>query len=242
MSGLKYSELESERTGLNIHRGSDSSIDMPFLEAYINEHDPDVVILRVPIDAMCELASLDRLDRQIIVADALVYYRSGAASPTGPSVAVDGVCITRASTADTDWLHRAVPAIFRDYSNHYSSNPRLRMIDIGQAFSEWAITLVSNEGNECFVAMVDGVPAGFICSELIGDRGEIILNGVLEEFRSRGVYSSLLGHSKAALVAHGASFVDISTQLQNIRVQRVWTREGFVIDRAFLTLHLNRRA
>ncbi|MFN5444571.1 MAG: hypothetical protein ACK48V_10115, partial [Crocinitomicaceae bacterium] len=54
-----------------------------------------------------------------------------------------------------------------------------------------------------------------------------------------GIYTDLIRYSKFFFKEMGIHTMIVSTQLNNFSVQRVWTKENFLISHSYDTYHVN---
>lgn len=241
---LHHSDVESRRFGLRIARGVVGVDEKPDqICADIAVLRPDIAIFRCnagdtrQIDALVSAGLVPRH------ADTLLYYRIGLHSQTVRETLVPEVRIEQASAADVRALESIVRSGFDGYRNHYHANPLLSPAAILDGYVEWALDYVLRPGDEkqTWVSRVDGQARTFVTCRVYADRSEveIILNATDPDWAGRGLYSALLrfliGHYRQL----GLSALVISTQVWNYDVQRVWSRTGLVLDRAFDTYHVN---
>lgn len=241
---LRHSEVESHRFGLRVVRGmvaKDAPRDQ--VRADIASLKPDIAIFRCEAGdtrQIDELAEAGLVPRH---ADTLVYYRISLAGPTIDAPAVDGGDIGQAEVGDAPSLEAIVRRGFAGYRNHYHANPLLSETAILDGYVEWALDYAIRpaEGQQTWVYRIGGEARSFATCKLQADRSEveIVLNATDPAWTGRGLYSSLL----QSLIAHyrraGFAALVISTQVWNYGVQRVWSRAGLVIYRAFDTYHVN---
>jgi GNAT superfamily N-acetyltransferase len=96
----------------------------------------------------------------------------------------------------------------------------------------------ADPGSITLCGFVNGKVVAFIAgSSRVGGGSEIILNGVHREAEGKGYYSALLSAYLEQAARRGDKHVIVSTQLQNIRVQRVWSRHGLELDQSYYTFH-----
>ncbi len=239
MNKISHSLIESQRFDKNIHRGNCDSIDIGFISEYLRENDPEILILRFPVAEQPNLYKLQSLGRQIIFADTLVYYelRSEEKNLAEPS---NDLRFSEATGDDLELLQNLIPTIFQGYSNHYFSNPLLEKNKIVEGYTEWAINYVNAPQKINLIVYKDNVPAGFITCSHESDEAEIILNGVIPEFRRSGIYTDMVKFVKKYFFEKGIKTIKVSTQIQNFAVQNVWRKENFYLKEAFITIHLNK--
>ena len=240
---LRNSEVESQRFGLRVARGmvtKDAPRDQ--VRADIARLKPDVAIFR------CEAGDtrqIDELAKAGLVprhADTLVYYRISLTGSTD-APAVDNGGIGQAEVGDAPSLEAIVRRGFAGYRNHYHANPLLSEAAILDGYVEWALDYAvrPTEGQQTWVYRIRGQARSFATCKLQDDRSEveIVLNATDPAWTGRGLYSSLLQFLIAYYRRAGFAALVISTQVWNYGVQRVWSRAGLVIHRAFDTYHVN---
>lgn len=242
MSNLKYSELESNRFGLQIFRGNLPVFDINVLTAFYKDNDPDILIFRVPVGEQFKLHALNTLGKDVINADTLVYYEVDLAKAAFNEIKNKDLEFVVAGPQHAGVFASLIEQIFLDYTNHYCSNPLLDRKQIMEGYSEWAISSISIPGNLHILGYLHGQPVGFITCSYDAAGAEIILNGVLPAFQSKGIYTDLVRYVKAHFHALATPSVKVSTQIQNFAVQKAWSREGLVLNSAYVTIHLNKKS
>ena len=90
-------------------------------------------------------------------------------------------------------------------------------------------------GFELVFAEASGVPIGLVHLERRGDIGYIQALAVLASHESRGVGAALLAHGIASL-ARTSACVELCTEKDNARAQRLYARAGFTLDREAFTV------
>lgn len=235
---MQYSEVESKRFGLRVLRESVDHIDAAGLAASLDREQADVLFLRLPSANQAELSRLERTGIPYLVADTLVYYHCDLADPPS-DLRNPGLSLRQATPADREELATMVETIFPDYTNHYSANPLLSGDDILAGYVEWAESYIEAPGRKVFFAMRDATCVGFATCSYDGDECEGVLYGVMPEAAGQGVYTDIIRLTKANFRDDGFKRMRVSTQIQNVAVQKAWTREGFTIGTSYATVHLN---
>lgn len=240
---LRWSELESRRFGMRVCRASVDSIDPDEFEAAVADSNADVVILRLPAGQLASLQSLRERGFDPIVADTLVRYEIGLPTALRPERS-GAVRLRDATSEDAPRIEAMVREIFAGYASHYRANPLFSPSAILEGYAEWASSHVARK-NGAFAWLIEyeGEVAGFSCCaiEPAGNRAVGTLNGVLPEWRGRGVYRGTLAAMLSELTARGIDRFVIATQVQNLIVQRAWNRIGFGLHAAENTVHINVR-
>ncbi len=237
----RWSELESTRFNLDTYRFEADTVSEPLLSA-INESNADLVILRVPASELKNVHLLRALGVHPLVADTLVYYRYDCSQAVPSPASNHRVEIRTATANDTQSVESLCTEIFRDYENHYASNPLLGCDVVSQAYSEWATDYVAQDedsGRQCWVATVKNRIVALATTRLEQDTYEIVLNGVSKSLEGQGIYRTLVAHVQAHARSLGCTTVFSSTQIGNLAPQRVWAHQGFFLTKAVNTVHLN---
>jgi hypothetical protein len=235
-----YSESESKRFNLNVHRASgDASADT--LNKYLVENAVDLLILRTPVERKDLAHDLFQLGFPTLHADNLVTYTAELQKiEIGPSK--NDIVFEEVNAQNVHEIREMIPTIFADYQNHYSSNHFIKRQDILDGYIEWASSsLNKTEGNVGWIAKVKGVKVGFAtCSynkKTLSSEG--VLYGILPEHGKSGFYTDLFRHSMRYFKESQFHTFTIPTQIQNFAVQKVWMREGLKLTSASDTYHIN---
>lgn len=237
------SDVDSRASGVAVGRLAvwpPRSVRAEDVVSVIEESGLDVVIVRgSPEDA--ELAAA--LNTETFIswqADTLLYFVSttqSLASGTRP----DGlVKMAPSDRWDADVL---IGRVFKDYKNHYSSNPVLRKIDVARAYQDWTRTALGRTGSAVFKALdAKGTPTGICVTDLDDESyAEILLAGIVPEKRGQGAYPKMIRMVAASAQAANKDSVVISTQASNLGVVRAWCRLGFLPTITLNTFHVVRR-
>jgi GNAT superfamily N-acetyltransferase len=240
---LSPAKLESDRFGLNVARAVlvDDALDAGALARELIGNRVDVAILRIPAGPAPGIAALQAMGFSPIHADTLVTHSCDLARHTPQDLFNPSLEIRSAAHDDVPGITELVQSVFAEYPNHYCANPLLPRGEIVAGYCEWALSHVDADNRTCWVACVDGRIAGLACSafEVRTGRCQGVLHGVSPDFAGRGIYTDLIRFTQRYFLQRGFSTLEISTQVGNLRVQRVWAREGFTLERAVDTYHIN---
>lgn len=242
MSGsfLRPAREESARFGLRVFRGEAETVDAQALAQMLRRERIDAAILRMPAQALASLEAFRAAGLEPIVADTIVRY--GIDLPARGRVD-DEVTLDPATAADAALLESLTRETFAGYVTHYHANPRFAPEKILDGYAEWAASHVldARPGPAAWLVRWRGAVAGFSCCRMEPDSALAIgvLNGIVPAFRGRGIYRGMLRRTLDELAARGATRFEIATQVQNVRVQRIWTAEGFRLEGAQNTVHVN---
>lgn len=223
------SPLESARFGLRIGRWVPADVD-----EQVETADFDVVIVRRPAEWADRWADLARHDGYTALhADTLVFWEwrdDGGDLGPAPQTASDD---------DTHRLDELVRDVFERYQNHYASNPLLDPDAALEGYVEWATRTVATSGG-ALILTDDLGPTGFALVDWTADPPDVRLAGVCQRARRRGEYGKFMLATMWSARDRGSARLQISTQVQNVGVQRTWSRLGWRPFAAFDTVHLVR--
>lgn len=240
---LTESRLDSDRFGLRVFRAHAAQVDGRQLFGEIVANDADIAIVRVPAGSGGQLQRLGRYGMHPIHADTLVYYQVPLADRVPQPLRNADLVFAEATDDDADELEALVAGTFDGYVSHYHANPRLDPTLILAGYTEWAAGYLAGDGHDriAWVARRDGVIVAFACCRHDEQRQECegVLYGVHPDHSGGGIYGDLIRYTQAQYRARGYRTMTVSTQIWNLAVQKVWAREGFVLDRAYDTFHVN---
>src|SRR5690606_16625774 len=127
---------------------------------------------------------------------------------------------------------------FESYPNHYAVNPLFAADRAAAGYIEWALSRIGDDEGHVLVLRSDEKPIGVATLVDLGDVLEIELAGLIASAQGRGAYGVLLEGCVREAAQLGRTRVIISTQVDNVRVQRAWIRAGFKPFAAVETVHL----
>jgi GNAT superfamily N-acetyltransferase len=232
------SAIDEERFGVRIARAQDvRSADVEALLAFCRAEDVQLLIARCPTTDIAAAQALEAAGA--FLADTLVYYGRDLAATAVPGER-DGGRVRPLHPGDAEAVRRVAAEAFRGYGGHYHADPRLHPARCDETYSSWAFRSCTSRdvADRVLVAELDGEVAGFITLRLnSADEGEGALFAVAPAARRAGLGRSLLVRSLEWLAEQGRRRMVISTQVTNVRVQRIWTRLGFEPSHSFYTFH-----
>mgnify|MGYP005837495399 CR=1 FL=1 len=241
MENLKYSKVESLRFNLNIHRGILSTFKPQEIKDYILSNNSDILILRLPTSTIATHNLLQNTGFEFIHADSLIYYKANIEA-ISINPLKNRLNFIQINNENKEILNKIIPIIFKDYQNHYFSNPFLDKEKIIEGYIEWAKNFSGIEvGKISWLIYSENNIAGFATCSFNEQNKECegVLYGVMPNFSGKGIYSDIIRFTQKYFKDKGYTKMLVSTQLQNVAVQKVWIREGFTIDHSFETYHIN---
>lgn len=244
---ITYSQIESNRFGINVFRSKTNELNIEKLEQELNDNNVDLLILRIPTTTKQQHHKLLNLKYKVLHADSLVYYKHKLIKDSNMVLEnnkpFNGLIFKPINNENAVVLNKIIPIIFNNYQNHYYSNPYLDRKKINEGYIEWAKSYIDNSVDKIGWLVFDSI-SGEICAfatcshEQENQLCEGILYGVMPNFSGKGTYSSLIKFTKEYFAQLGYSDMIVSTQLQNYAVQKVWHRENFVLFNSWETYHL----
>lgn len=241
MDNINFSTVESSRFLMNVHRGNLQDFKASEIKNYIITNNVDVLILRLPSSSIANHSNLHNTGFDVIHADSLVYYKSNLEA-TEINPLKNKLNFVHIDHLNSTKLNEIIPIIFNNYQNHYFSNPFLNKEKIIEGYIEWAKNYSGMEkGKISWLVYAENEIAGFATCSFNEQNKECegVLYGVMPNFSGQGIYSDIIRFTQKYFKEIGYTKMIVSTQLQNIAVQKVWSREGFIIDHSYETYHIN---
>lgn len=233
-------EAESRRFGLRVLNvragvGSEGAAE---LRMVLQSERFDLAVVRYPAEALELGEVLSSLDKTLIPTDPLVYWGSAQLAPAvGPERNEQFV---RVGESSLDVLVDIIFSSFNGYRSHWHHNSMTRSINMVDAYTEWTEAVIRNERHGAFLLHAsDGdEPIGMALTELNDGVVEILLAGVVPEYQAKGHYGAILNGVEQYARSESCARVVISTQASNYRVQRAWSRHGWIPLRALQNVHV----
>lgn len=236
-SDIFISEVDKERFGFKTARITGVSAGM--IASVLDFCSKEKVQLLI---ARCDMSHLDAAQSMeqhgFLLMDTLVYYAFDLVRNAIP--ADNGAVVVRPVRPDEE---KAIIAVatesFRGYLGHYHTDSRLDKTACDEAYADWARKAFASRCDENFLAgELNGHVVAFGVLRINNpEEGEMFLGGVHPDFQGQGIYHSFLCKAMQWCLARKAKRMVISTQLQNISVQKVLVKLGFEISRGCYTYH-----
>jgi len=234
-SGVRLSEIDERRFGIKSARVDNLSLaDIDPVEVFCQANQVKFLAARCRTDAVQLAQSLEARGYRLM--DTLVYFKRNLTVDPPPPPSNDLTVIREARTDEALKVKAIAAKAFRGYSaGHYHADARLDPIKCDEAYADWAYNSCASKG------VADHVLVAESQSDLVGflafrRDGEITLNAVVPSFQRKGVYRKLMCHALHILKPETTEAL-ISTQINNIAVQKVWVRLGFEPHSSFYTFH-----
>lgn len=236
------SKLDSERFNMEIHRAVVTSVEVKEISKYLIENEVDILIIRLDAANKNEHSKLASLGMPYLHCDTLVYYECKLENHKVEGLR-NHLVFEKVEASNSHKLEKMVPIIFNDYTNHYTSNPKLDKAKILEGYKEWALNHCTPDDDRIswIVLNENGTEVGFAtCSYNSQERiCEGVLYGILPDKSGGGVYGDMIRFTQNYFKERNYVRMVVSTQVQNYAVQKVWAREGFYMFKAWDTYHIN---
>lgn len=232
------SDIDQERFGIKTARVVDVTADrLPAVVDFCVSHAVKLLIARCSIS---DLGAAQSMEKQgFLLMDTLVYYTFDLLRrPVSSSD--DDVHFRPIRRGEENVVERVAIESFRGYFGHYHADPRLDRDKCDDVYVDWARkACVAKGSDENFMVaeIEDRIVAFGVFRMNNPDEGELFLGGIHPDFRGQGIYQSFLHRAKAWCLSKDARRMVISTQLNNIAVQKILVKFGFEITRGCYTFH-----
>ncbi len=231
---IEINAIETRRFGITAAKVVDQTASVDAINAAALAQNVKMLTTRVSTDQLSRVQILEADGYRLM--DTLVYYDrmlTDVADPQDP-------LIRAATPADADAVAAVARKSFAGYIGHYHADPRLSDTSADAAYVEWAHTSLTrcSPKTPAYVAVMKERLVGFLTVRSHSDTdAEIVLNGVHPDTQGQGIYGRMLAFTLGALKKNRFERVMISTQVNNVAVQRVWARQGLRMARSYYTLH-----
>lgn len=235
---ITFNALETDCFGIRCARVDDAHAPLAAINAAARADAIDYLSVRVSTDDIARVQALE--DDGYRLMDTLVYYRAPLSMPPISSPNPKGVDIRFANADDAEAVSAVAANAFEGFFGHFHADARLSRQASDAVYSDWAKSCVMTQTATLptLIAHSSGQIIGFLASRQTDDVcADIMLNAVVREMQGRGVYGALLDHAMHQIAAARYQEVTISTQINNIPVQRASAKRGFRMQKSYYTLH-----
>lgn len=149
-----------------------------------------------------------------------------------------------ATAADAEAIGQLSADAFSDpvaTFNRYLNDPRLTVAQVRKVYFVWGSTSVAGAAADATLTTWDGTKlVGFLTLKQANAEGvaRVPLNAVADSHRGKGLYRALVSQAATHVFANGAKRFAVTTQLQQLAVQRTWLQLGGSLEGANYSFHL----
>lgn len=237
---LRFEERERARFGYRMARLIlDSSCvpdDAEKIVSMCRSSGVEMLTLRVPTDKVAVVQALEALEFRMM--DCLVYYE--CSTDKLPELRAVSFEIREATAEDATAVAGIARLCFSGYFSHYSADSRLDRVQISEGYVDWAQRSCADRtvASCMLLAIVDGTVAGFFALRRNSStEGEATLVATHPQFAGAGIHGELIVRSKQWCSDQGLRRLILSTQINNLKVQRSWVNRGARLFTSYYTLH-----
>lgn len=207
---------------------------LPGVLAFCREQTAGFLIARCATGDLAAAQAMERAGFQLM--DTLVYFSRDLTR--GLPERSNSVAIRDLAAGEAAAVRQLAARSFAGYAGHYHADARLDRRQCDEVYADWAERCCSKEAADTVLVAADGhAIAGFVGIRLSTLEAEVALFAVAPEAQGRGIGRALLAGALHWAAAKHAARVAISTQITNVRSQRLWTGLGFEPSRSFYTFH-----
>ena len=225
----EFSDLDTKRWGISTYRTK------PLTKEDLRRYPDALVIARIDGFRLDLVQHAERIG--FFLCDVLTYWRGttgrSAFKPLPP-----GYWARPFTVADKQAVYELALETFDNYPGHYHNDPRLDKKQATEVYAQWASEWTGSgiviEHEVCEFPRVNRKIVAF---GTFADPCELLLAGVSREHAGQGLYSYLVTHCMEWGFKKGQGEIEISTQVTNLAVQKVWARHGLTPHRNVYTLH-----
>ncbi len=181
---------------------------------------------RVPSLDRTSVLILQRAGFELV--DTVLHFALAMVEPPIAQVSESPLTIRWGTSNDIRALGDLASAAFSDPTssyNRYLNDPGFTSEQVRRVYSTWASTSVGGPAaDSTLTAWAGSRLAGFITLKHPDANGvaRVPLNAVSPDFRGQGLYRHLVIRAAQAMHKRGATRLEVTTQLQQLAVQRTW--------------------
>lgn len=237
---IEISDLDTKRFNIPVAKVTDiTKLKLTEVNNYCKKHEIQLLIARISTNDISFAQKMESDNYKIM--DTIVYYKFNYTKKDPPHFApYDSIKNISGNQSYACKVSEIAQQSFFGYFGHYHADNNLEKSVCDELYVDWARrSCLDIKVADAVLAKFDNdIITGFVTLKIISDNtGELILSGVSPSFQKRGVYQTLIYSGMEWLNNKGLNNIILSTQINNIAVQKVWARLGFEMDHSFYTFH-----
>lgn len=233
---------ESRRFGLqvlNVQCGVLSGDKEDVLSDALVSNQFDLAVVRYPSSLETLGKCLSTSEHCAIYADPTVYWGISVRTRFSDEIPLN-VRVQRVDDGYLPQIELMIRSSFANYRSHWHYNPRTKDIRMDDVYFEWVTNKINQAGSSSYLMFLDDVPVGFALTEVTDNFGDVLLAGIATNFQALGLYKYLLTQIEYDLGLAQIEKMVISTQSQNVTVQKAWTRYGLLPLMTVQNVHIEK--
>lgn len=235
---IELSAIDRERFGYVTARAlADEPADVARCDGFCRGNGVELLIVRCPTTAMATVHAFENAGARLM--DCMVRYRCDLRKhPLQDAGGVDW--IRDARPGDAEAIARVAARAFSGYEGHYHADPRLRREDAAETYRDWAVRSCAdtNLAEQIFVASTGDTIAGFVTLRRNSEAEmEAVLLAIDPEAQGSGIPYAMGIKVLRWSADAGARRLIVTTQVDNVAMQRTLVRHHFEVASSAFTLH-----
>lgn len=205
--------------------------------AFCKQNNAELLIVRIKTEHLTFAQHLENENFRLM--DTLVYYKFDLKKKERPKN-TGKIPLRKAQPNEADKVREIAVQTFAGYYGHYHADPRLDPDKCDEVYVDWAYqSCVDKEvADKVLVPYIDDEIVGFATLRLnTQEEGEGVLFGVSPKAQRMGIYRSMILQGLEWCQEQQRTSMVVSTQVNNIAVQKVWSRVGFEAYKSYYTFH-----
>ncbi len=234
---IAFSQVDTERFGVRVARALITPENLFRVMASCAAQTISLLIVRCATQNLSTVQKMEGLG--FLLMDTLVYYSFDLVKRQIPSHSVDAQ-VRKFLPEDRVQIERVAAEAFAGYYGHYHADPKLDSRKCDEGYVSWAVRSCTSKevATEVLVAERDHQIIGFATLRSNSpEEGEGVLFGVAPEAQGLGIYRAFMVNGMLWSSEKNAKRMVVSTQINNLAVQKVWCRLGFEPARSYYTFH-----
>jgi ribosomal protein S18 acetylase RimI-like enzyme len=235
---IELSAIDRERFGFVTARAlADEEADVARCDAFCSANGVALLIVRCPTTAIATVHAFEDAGGRLM--DCMVRYRRDLRKhPLENPAGLDW--IREARPEDAEAIAGVAARAFSGYEGHYHADRRLRREDAAETYRDWAVrsSADQNVAERIFVACDGDTVAGFVTLRRNSEAEmEAVLLAIAPEAQGSGVPYAMGVKALRWAADAGARRLIVSTQVNNVAMQRALVRHRFEVASSDFTIH-----
>jgi GNAT superfamily N-acetyltransferase len=234
---IAFSDVDSERFGVRVARAHVVRENLPLVLDFCAAERINLLIARCATNELRIAQEMEGLG--FLLMDTLFYYSFDLMKHAIPEDS-RRANVRKFVLDDKSQIETVAAVAFQGYFGHYNADTRLDRKKCDEGYVSWAVRSCTSKqvATEVLVAELDKRIVGFLTLRLNSpEEVDGILFGVAPEAQGVGVGRSLIIGALDWCKGQQAKQMNISTQVTNVAVQKVWCRVGFEPGHSYYTFH-----
>lgn len=235
---IEFNALETERFGVRCAHVVSDQAKPSEIKQLARQQGIRFLSVRISTDDISRVQDFEENGFRLM--DVLVVYSANLTNEPSEPSKLATIVVRKAEVSDAEAVAAVALKAFAGYPSHFHSDQRLSICDADAVYADWAANSVrsAKSNSQVLVGETRDQIVGFLATRRVGAvTGEITLNAVDPLWQEKGIYGCLLDHGLRRFHSEGCTEAVVSTQVNNIAVQKAWGQRGFLMQKSYYTLH-----